>query len=271
MSTEDKCYFLDEDYHDPGYKKGLKEIILDDEKCRRLVCKMCYGNHRTCALCGMFHCGNALELTSRPAIVIDFDVRDEDADHPERLDTESFCSECVNENLPEFMVRMFRDDFEALEEYFGEYHFFNCRDDVLDRFDCSNVNTIRVKYKKDYFDAKDTARFAWAMSQLALSFKGVNTFLRDVFIAELRQQKRDEKHPVQLAYDARIEEGLAALAHFIPASQGQSRTFELLPRRYIRSHELENHRYARKTSNISLSKIRETNDFNSFLDFLIGK
>lgn len=246
MATEGQCFNPEKVVH-VGTDRKLCNVVANELGRRVPLCGECvnyYTSCKRCDLCDALCFGPTLEI--------------EDGKTPLKscsLGSEVYCYECVGEQLPKFMSEYFTKHPEAAEQVFAEYYDINEQ-----RLDFSTPDTIELEWKgKKYRRGmeKGMCGIPYAMYEISMYAPAVGKFLRELFIPKMRARRYKECCYVQTIRSQRVTEGLETVAHFIPLSRGHPRAAELLPSRYVRAG----------TPHI-LRRIREQDDFGSFLDFL---
>ncbi len=228
---------------------NTEHSVVSNELGRRItLCGECVAYLMPCVECGLCEAlcvGPTLKVVDPPTALKKCS-----------LSKEVFCYECVGNRLPKFMSKFFQENPDAIEEVFGEYYAIN-----EERIDFSTPDTIVLEWNgKTYRRGMENQMSALghALYKISRYAPKVGVFVRDVFIPEMRARRYEKKCCyVQTIREQRIADGLATIAHFVPLSEGHPRASELLPSRYVR-----------KGTPRGLREMRDTNDFDSFLDFL---
>lgn len=218
----------------------LRDVMANEHGERIKLCSTCRNDRLECVQC---------ELCDQLCVGPTFE-----------FDEQTFCFGCAGTQIPELLVKHFKDQPEKEARVFGEYRDFF---DLKEPLDFSSPETVRLWRKEKPLAPLVPGKmslFNHELSQSAEFIPSLATYLREELIPALRKLRVDANCPVQTARMHRVFDGECAIAKFIPKARGHIRAVDLLHPRYLR-----------KGTVISIPDMCEKEDFGAFVDFLRGK
>lgn len=247
-ASEHQC--INHDKEGVEHDGPLREVVSNDLGARIHVCESCTKTETPCEKCGLcdgWHTGKTLKVKNTFVF-----AKDDDDD--------SFCYECVGEELPKFMHKFFtqRNSSEKhaihLVPYYKEFG-------PNTGIDFSSPDTIRLTDRQGVAHAPKTpgamGSFGHVLYQISLEVPGIDHFLRYQFIDEMRRQHSAAQHATQIMRDLCVDEAESMMRRVAPTSDGCSCALDLLPPNVFK-----------KSNAVVLRDMRRVTNFNQLLGFV---
>lgn len=242
MTSHEKqtCYY----FHDFGHTTKINYhcVVIDNKTGERItLCDSCIilNKVRPCGLCGVRCINKTL-----------------------KLDDEVFCYECIWNQVPEYLCSYFKD--QVFEEWrvFGRYYEdFELDSNTIDFSSPDEIGLMHAGMLVKRTTSPNKCLMFHFLGFYATTYTELEEFLREKMLPALRQQRIDAGCGVQERRQRRIQEGIEAIAHFIPTSKHHESAKRLLSKRYLRGELMP----------IDFEKMCTDNDFDSFQKFLRGE